>query len=45
MSLNQTYSKVRIGKNFSDAFPILNGLWNQEMLYRHCSSTKLLNMP
>jgi hypothetical protein len=24
--LNETYSKVRIGKNLSDAFQILNGL-------------------
>jgi hypothetical protein len=26
MCLNETYSKVRIGKNLSDAFPIQNGL-------------------
>jgi hypothetical protein len=26
MCLNETYSKVRIGKNLSDAFPIHNGL-------------------
>jgi hypothetical protein len=24
--LNETYSKVRMGKNLSEAFPILNGL-------------------
>jgi hypothetical protein len=26
MCLNETYSKVRIGKYFSDSFPIQNGL-------------------
>jgi hypothetical protein len=26
MCLNETYSKVRIGKHFSDSFPIQNGL-------------------
>jgi hypothetical protein len=26
MSLNETYSKVRIGKQLSDIFPIQNGL-------------------
>jgi hypothetical protein len=26
MCLNETYSKVRIGKNLSDSFPIQNGL-------------------
>jgi sorting nexin-29 len=26
MSLNETYSKVRIGKNLSDNFPVQNGL-------------------
>jgi hypothetical protein len=26
MCLNETYSKVRIGKLLSDKFPILNGL-------------------
>jgi hypothetical protein len=26
MCLNETYSKVRIGKHLSDNFPILNGL-------------------
>jgi hypothetical protein len=35
MCLNETYSKVRIGKLLSDKFPIQNGL-KQEMLYRHC---------
>jgi len=27
MCLNETYSKVRIGENLSDAFPIQNGLY------------------
>jgi hypothetical protein len=26
LCLNETYSKVRIGENFSDSFPIHNGL-------------------
>jgi hypothetical protein len=26
MCLNETYTKVRIGKNLSDAFPFQNGL-------------------
>jgi hypothetical protein len=26
MCLNETYSKVRIGKHLSDSFPIQNGL-------------------
>jgi hypothetical protein len=26
MRLNETYSKVRIGKHLSDSFPIQNGL-------------------
>jgi hypothetical protein len=26
MCLNETYSKVRIGKNLSDSFPVQNGL-------------------
>jgi hypothetical protein len=26
MCLNETYSKIRIGKHFSGAFPIKNGL-------------------
>jgi hypothetical protein len=26
MCLNETYSKVRIGKHLSDSFPIKNGL-------------------
>jgi len=26
MSLNETYSRVRVGKNVSDRFPVRNGL-------------------
>ena len=26
MCLNETFSRVRVGKNFSDMFPIRNGL-------------------
>jgi hypothetical protein len=39
MCLNETYSKVRIGKYLSDSFPIRNGL--EEILYHHCFSTLL----
>jgi hypothetical protein len=35
MCLNETYSKVRIGKHLSDSFPIENGL-KQGDLYHHC---------
>ena len=35
MCLNETYIKVRVGKNLSDMFPIRNGL-KKEMLYRQC---------
>jgi hypothetical protein len=44
MCLNKTYSTVRIGKYVSDAFPIQSGI-KQEMLYRHCFSAFLWNMP
>jgi hypothetical protein len=33
--LNETYSKVRISKNLSDAFPIQSGL-KQGDFYSHC---------
>jgi hypothetical protein len=35
MYLNETYSKVRIGKHLSDSFLIQNGL-KKELLYHHC---------
>jgi hypothetical protein len=38
--LNETYNKVRIGKHFSDTFPIKNDL-KQGDLYHHCLSTLL----
>ena len=44
MCLTETYSRVRVGKNLSEIFPIRNGL-NREMLYHHCHSTLLWNMP
>jgi hypothetical protein len=40
MCLNETYSKVDIGKYLSDNFPIQNGL-KKEMLYSHSFSTFL----
>jgi hypothetical protein len=43
MCSSQTYNEVRIGRNNSNAFPIQNGL--KQMLYRHCFSTLLYNMP
>jgi hypothetical protein len=44
MCLNETYSRVRVGKLLSDIFPIKNDL-NTEMLYRHCFSILLWNKP
>ena len=32
MCLNETYSRVRVGKNLSDMFPLKTGL-KKEMLY------------
>jgi hypothetical protein len=32
MCLNETYSKVRIGKHLSDSFPIQNGLKQRDAL-------------
>jgi hypothetical protein len=32
MCLNETYSKVRIGKHLSDSFPIQNGLKQDDAL-------------
>ena len=40
LSLTKTYSRVRVGKNVSDRFPIRNGL-NKETLYHHCVLTLL----
>jgi hypothetical protein len=40
MSLNETYSRVQVGKHLSHTFPVKNGL-KREMLYRHCFSTLL----
>ena len=34
MSLNETYSKVRVGENVSDRFPIRNGLKQGDALSR-----------
>jgi hypothetical protein len=33
MCLNETYSKVRIGKYLSDHFPIPNGLHEEDVLW------------
>jgi hypothetical protein len=45
MCLNLTHSKVRAGKHLSDNFPMQNGLKKKEMLYRHCFSAFLQNIP
>jgi len=37
--LNETYSRVRVGKNLLDMFPVMSGL--KLMLYFHCFSTLL----
>ena len=40
MFLNETYSRVQVGKHLSDMFPIKNSL-KKEMLYHPCFSTLL----
>ena len=42
MCLIKTYSRVRVGKNVSDIFPIRNGLKQGD---HHCFSTLRLSMP
>jgi len=42
MFLNETYSKLRIGKNLIHFIYWM--VWNKEMLYHHCFSTLLRNM-
>ena len=44
MCLNENCSRVRVGKNFSDMFPIRNIL-KQGDVYGHCFSTLLLSTP
>ena len=44
MCLTETHSRVRVGKNLSDMFPIRNGL-KQGDIYRHCFSTLFWSMP
>ena len=41
MSLTVTYSRVRVGTNVSDRFPIRNGLKQGETLYHQCFLTLL----
>jgi hypothetical protein len=38
MCLNETYSRIRVGKHLSDVFPIRNDL-KQKMLYSHRLAT------
>jgi len=40
MCVAETYSRVRVGKNLSDMFPI-RMVRNRKTLYRHCFSTFL----
>jgi len=40
MCLNETYSRVRVGKHLSDVFQI-RMVGDKEMLYRHCFSALL----
>jgi len=40
MCLNETFSRVWVGKHLSDMFPIKNGL-KQGDAYHHCLSTFL----
>jgi hypothetical protein len=40
MCLNETYSKVHIGRKLSENFPLQNGL-NKAIVHHHCFSTLL----
>ena len=42
MGVNETFSRVSVGRRTSDIFPI-KMIWKKEMLYHHCFST-LLNL-
>jgi hypothetical protein len=44
MHLNETYSKACLGKLLSDKFPTRMAQ-NKEMLYHHCFSILIYNMP
>jgi hypothetical protein len=44
MCLTETYSRVRVGNNLSEMFPIRNGLKQGDALW-HCFSTLLWSMP
>jgi len=39
--VNESYSRVQVGKHLSDMFPIKNGLKQQDALSCHCISTLL----
>jgi hypothetical protein len=41
MCLNESYSRVQVGKHLSDMFPIKNGLKRQDALSCHYFSTLL----
>jgi hypothetical protein len=41
MCLNESYSRVQVGKHLSDVFPIKNGLKRQDVLSHHYFSTLL----
>ena len=44
MCLNETYSRVQVGKNLCDMFHIRNGLKQGDAITQ-CSSTVLYSMP
>ena len=44
MSLTETYSRVRVGKNVSDTFPVRNGLKQGDAQY-YCFLTLLMSTP
>jgi len=44
MSLNETYSRVRVGKHLCDMFHVKDGL-KQGDAYSHCFLTLHQNMP
>jgi hypothetical protein len=45
MCLNETYSRVPIGKKSNKFSLLFRMARNKEMLYRHCFSTLIWNMP
>jgi len=40
MCLNETYSRVRVGKHLSDMFPTKNGLQQEDTLFQLCFTVR-----